>query len=137
MQLTGENRSTRGKTCPSATLSTTNPTWTDTGFFFLLIPGFSPLIHFYSVLILFRPFVSLTVHNRLFTTQHKHPCPRCCCCFFILIPEVSPLIPFLFCINPFSSFSCHLRSTTVFLQHNTNIHANICALLSCALSTDP
>jgi hypothetical protein len=25
MKLTGENRSTRGKTCPSATLSTTNP----------------------------------------------------------------------------------------------------------------
>jgi hypothetical protein len=34
MKLTGENRSTRGKTCPSATLSTTNPTWTD--------PGLSP-----------------------------------------------------------------------------------------------
>jgi hypothetical protein len=31
MQLTGENRRTRGKTCPSATLSTTNPTWTETG----------------------------------------------------------------------------------------------------------
>jgi hypothetical protein len=29
MQLTGENRGTQGKTCPSATLSTTNPTWTD------------------------------------------------------------------------------------------------------------
>jgi len=29
--LTGENRRTRRKTCPSATLSTTNPTWTDTG----------------------------------------------------------------------------------------------------------
>ena len=29
MKLTGENRSTRGKTFPSATLSTTNPTWTD------------------------------------------------------------------------------------------------------------
>jgi hypothetical protein len=28
MKLTGENRSTLGKTCPSATLSTTNPTWT-------------------------------------------------------------------------------------------------------------
>jgi hypothetical protein len=27
----GENRSTRGKTCPSASLSTTNPTWTDPG----------------------------------------------------------------------------------------------------------
>jgi hypothetical protein len=27
----GENRSTRGKTCPSAILSTTNPTWTDPG----------------------------------------------------------------------------------------------------------
>jgi hypothetical protein len=27
MKLTGENRST----CPSATLSTTNPTWTDPG----------------------------------------------------------------------------------------------------------
>jgi hypothetical protein len=29
MKLTGDNRSTRGKTCPSATLSTINPTWTD------------------------------------------------------------------------------------------------------------
>jgi hypothetical protein len=29
MKLTEENRSTRGKACPSATLSTTNPTWTD------------------------------------------------------------------------------------------------------------
>jgi hypothetical protein len=29
MKLTGENRSTRGKTCPSATLSTTDRTWTD------------------------------------------------------------------------------------------------------------
>jgi hypothetical protein len=29
MKLTGENRSTRKKTCPSASLSTTNPTWTD------------------------------------------------------------------------------------------------------------
>jgi hypothetical protein len=31
MKLTGEIRSTRGKTCPIATLSTTNPTWTDPG----------------------------------------------------------------------------------------------------------
>jgi hypothetical protein len=31
MKLTGENRSTRGKTCPSATLSTTNLTWTERG----------------------------------------------------------------------------------------------------------
>jgi hypothetical protein len=29
MKLTGENGRTRTKTCPSATLSTTNPTWTD------------------------------------------------------------------------------------------------------------
>jgi hypothetical protein len=29
MKLTVENRRTRGKPCPSATLSTTNPTWTD------------------------------------------------------------------------------------------------------------
>jgi hypothetical protein len=29
--LTGENRSTRRKTCPSATLSTTNPTRIDPG----------------------------------------------------------------------------------------------------------
>jgi hypothetical protein len=33
------------------------------------------LIPFCSLLILFRPVMSLTVHNRLFTTQHKHPCP--------------------------------------------------------------
>jgi hypothetical protein len=31
MKVTGENRSTWGKTCPSATLSITNPTWTDQG----------------------------------------------------------------------------------------------------------
>jgi hypothetical protein len=31
MKLTGENRSTRVKTCPSATLSTTNLTWTEPG----------------------------------------------------------------------------------------------------------
>ena len=31
MKLTGENRSTRGKTCHSATLSTIDPTWTDPG----------------------------------------------------------------------------------------------------------
>jgi hypothetical protein len=37
MKLTGENRSTRGKTCPSATLSITNPTWTD--------PGSNPGLH--------------------------------------------------------------------------------------------
>jgi hypothetical protein len=31
MKLTVENRSTRGKTCPSSTLYTTNPTWTEPG----------------------------------------------------------------------------------------------------------
>jgi hypothetical protein len=31
MKLTTENRSTRGKTCPSAILSTINPIWTDPG----------------------------------------------------------------------------------------------------------
>jgi hypothetical protein len=31
MKLTGENGSTWGKTCHSATLSTTNPTWTGPG----------------------------------------------------------------------------------------------------------
>jgi hypothetical protein len=31
MKLTRKNRSIQEKTCPSATLSTTNPTWTDPG----------------------------------------------------------------------------------------------------------
>jgi hypothetical protein len=31
MILTGEDRKTRRKLCPSAALSTTNPTWTDLG----------------------------------------------------------------------------------------------------------
>jgi hypothetical protein len=31
MKLTRQNRSTRRETCPSATLSTTNATWTDPG----------------------------------------------------------------------------------------------------------
>jgi hypothetical protein len=35
MISTGENRRTWRKTCPSATLSTTNPTWIDLG----AIPG--------------------------------------------------------------------------------------------------
>jgi hypothetical protein len=36
MKWTGETRSTQGKTCPNATLSTTNPTWTD--------PGLNPVL---------------------------------------------------------------------------------------------
>ena len=32
MEMTGENRSTGGETCHSATLSITNPTWTDPGY---------------------------------------------------------------------------------------------------------
>jgi len=32
MILTGETRNTETKTCPSATLSTTNPAWTSVGF---------------------------------------------------------------------------------------------------------
>jgi hypothetical protein len=31
MKLTGETEVLGGKTCPSATFSTTNPTWTDPG----------------------------------------------------------------------------------------------------------
>jgi hypothetical protein len=31
MMFVGENQGTRRKTCPSATLSTTNTTWTDQG----------------------------------------------------------------------------------------------------------
>ena len=31
MKLTRENRSNRGKTCPTATLSTTNPNWIEPG----------------------------------------------------------------------------------------------------------
>jgi hypothetical protein len=31
MKLTAENQSTGRKTCPSAILSTTNPTWIDPG----------------------------------------------------------------------------------------------------------
>jgi hypothetical protein len=38
MILTGENRRSRRKTCPSATLSTTNPTWTVLG----TNPGLNP-----------------------------------------------------------------------------------------------
>jgi hypothetical protein len=37
MKLTGENRSTRGKTCPSAILFTTILTWTEPGFFLLIL----------------------------------------------------------------------------------------------------
>jgi hypothetical protein len=48
MKLTGENRSTRGKTCPRATLSITNPTWTDPGSHYLLmtltIPRYRPVL---------------------------------------------------------------------------------------------
>jgi hypothetical protein len=86
-------------------------------FLFLLIPRFSPLIHFCSVLVLFRPFMSLTVHNRLFTTQYKHPCPRWDFFFFLLIPGFSPLIHFVL----FKSFrpSCHFTFHITVLTTNT------------------
>jgi hypothetical protein len=67
MKLTGGNRSNREKTCPSATLSTTNPTWTDPGFFFP-VRGFSPLIHFCTVYIL-SSFMSLYAHITVLTTN--------------------------------------------------------------------
>jgi hypothetical protein len=41
MKLTRENRSTWGKTCPSATLFTTNPAWTE--------PGSNPGLHIFEV----------------------------------------------------------------------------------------
>jgi hypothetical protein len=58
MKLTGKNRRTRGKTCPSATFSTTNLTWTDLVLFFLLIPGFFPFDPF---LFCISPFSSFHV----------------------------------------------------------------------------
>jgi hypothetical protein len=39
--------------------------------------------------------------------------------FFFTNSWVFPFDPFLFCITSFFVLSCHLRSTTVFLQHNT------------------
>jgi hypothetical protein len=74
MKLTGENRSTRRKTCPSATLSTTNPTWTDRG----SNPGLrcgrpatnrlsnGTALHMQLSLLLF---VRLSEHNRLGTSE--------------------------------------------------------------------
>ena len=41
--------SNRGKTCPSATLSITNPTWTDAEFFFLSLFSFDPFCTFKSI----------------------------------------------------------------------------------------
>jgi hypothetical protein len=53
MILTRENRSTGGKTCPSTTLSTTNPTWTD--------PGSNPGLRGGSdVFLVWRPFEERT-----------------------------------------------------------------------------
>jgi hypothetical protein len=71
MKLTGKNRSTRVKTCPSATLSTTNPTWSD--------PGSNPGLRGE------RP-----ATNRLSrdTTKYIHPfamhTPHWVCCFKLL-----------------------------------------------------
>jgi hypothetical protein len=39
MKLTGENRCTRGTTCPSTPLSTTIPAWTDPGFVAFMEPS--------------------------------------------------------------------------------------------------
>jgi hypothetical protein len=83
--------------------------------FFLLISEFSSLIHFCSVLVLFRPLMSFTVHNRLFTTQHKHPNPRWD--FFLFIPGFSPLIH-LYCWSPFRP-ACHLMFHAIVHTSNT------------------
>jgi hypothetical protein len=57
MKLTGENQSTRGRTCPSVT-STTNPTWTNPGFFFLQI-------QIYLEMLLSHNVFHFTTHNRI------------------------------------------------------------------------
>ena len=61
----GKNRSTRRKTCPSVTLSTTNPTWTN--------PGSNPSLRgereicFYSYILIY-----LFVRASLYTTLHSN-----------------------------------------------------------------
>jgi hypothetical protein len=55
MKLIGENRSTRGKSCPSATLSTTNPTWAD--------PGSNPSLRSE------RPAINRLSHGTAYSTQ--------------------------------------------------------------------
>jgi hypothetical protein len=56
MKLTRENRSTRGKPCPSATSSVTNPTWTDPG----SNPGLCGGRPEYSVLIFIADYLHLS-----------------------------------------------------------------------------
>ena len=111
MKLTGENRSTRGKKCPSATLSTTNPTRTYLFFFNLflwsifclqVLPSFMSLIFRTTVLIQ--------------QTQHRHPCPRRD--FFCACPGFFPFDPFLYCLNPFRP-SCHFTFHITVLTTNT------------------
>jgi hypothetical protein len=75
MKLTGENRSNRGKTCPSATLSNTNPTETDQG----SNPGFrggrpatNRLNHGRAQSSVYKngeEFLSLPSHSRTFTSR--------------------------------------------------------------------
>jgi hypothetical protein len=76
MKLTGENRSTGGKTCPSTTLSTTNPTWTDPG----SNPGLrgeSPVTNTLShdtafdICWLFFSILSLSIRLNLSSTSHS------------------------------------------------------------------
>ena len=65
MKLTRENRSTRRETCPSATLSTTNPTWTDPVLFSVPFFFFDPFCTFKS----FRPSSCHMFHTSPYTTN--------------------------------------------------------------------
>jgi hypothetical protein len=81
-------------------------------FFFLPVRGFSPLIHFCTVLNPFVLHVTLRpILPSLQQTQHKHPCPRW---DFFLSVRVFPLWSiFLYCIKSFSSFMSLMFHTTV------------------------
>jgi hypothetical protein len=91
MILTGENRRTRRKTCPSATLTTRNPTWIDRGAYPGLCcerPATNRLSHGTACLNALpprhimpsstKPFQnSLYLHRRIIQNdKNKHPCRK-------------------------------------------------------------
>jgi hypothetical protein len=85
MILTGKHRRTRRKTCPSATLSTTNPTWIDPGLRGErpatndLSHGTASLHAYWTSNFILTALIYVTQVQILSCSLHNHPiCPRPC-----------------------------------------------------------
>ena len=120
MKLAGENRSTRGKTCANATLSTTNPTWTD--------PGSNPVLRGG------WPATNRLSHGTAFNAHITHPFIHPYIPSFIPVTRLSlSLCPVPSCFSSlhFVSLLMHRQSCFMTTPSKVRTHPKFSSLQAC------